>query len=408
MTKTVAVGILCVVCKVAFGQESPHGAIRFECAMCHGTDSWTMKHDATFKHETTGFVLAGQHKTLQCAACHRGLKFEKMKSTCTSCHTDVHKGEHGIECAKCHSLQSFHIADMIQRHQQTRFPLLGRHATLECQACHARASVHQYTATPTTCIGCHRQDFQSARTPDHLAAGFTTECVVCHQVSSMRWGGSFDHALTAFPLTGAHRATLCQSCHVNQVFRGTSSECYACHRNDYTGAMNPNHVASSFPTTCQVCHTTTAWQGATFDHGATRFALTGAHRATPCQSCHVNGNYQLTYTDCYPCHVDDFQRPTDPNHVAANFSHDCTPCHVTTAWLPSTFNHDQQYFRIYSGQHRNRWTNCQQCHPTVGNFQDFACISCHEHRQSEMDNKHRNVSGYVYASPSCYNCHRGV
>ena len=34
-----------------------------------------------------------------------------------------------------------------------------------------------------------------------------------------------------------------------------------------------------------------------------------------------------------------------------------------------------------------------------------ACIECHEHRQSEMDDEHERVTGYVWASPSCYGCH---
>ena len=172
--------------------------------------------------------------------------------------------------------------------------------------------------------------------------------------------------------------------------------------------MNPNHVAGNFPHDCLQCHTTTAWRPATFDHNTTRFPMTGVHTSAQCQSCHVNGNYQLAYNDCYQCHQAQYQQATNLNHVTLLFSHDCTPCHTTSTWLPSTFNHDQQYFRIYSGKHSGKWTSCTACHPTLGNYPDFTCLSCHKHNQLDTDSKHLNVRGYVYSSPACYSCHRGV
>jgi hypothetical protein len=80
-------------------------------------------------------------------------------------------------------------------------------------------------------------------------------------------------------------------------------------------------------------------------------------------------------------------------------------CHTTNGWSPSTFNHDQQYFPIFSGKHRNKWANCSICHTNPNNFAVFSCITCHEHNKTKMDNEHRNVSGYVYNSQACYNCH---
>jgi RecJ-like exonuclease len=127
-----------------------------------------------------------------------------------------------------------------------------------------------------------------------------------------------------------------------------------------------------------------------------------------CQQCHVSGNYQLTYTDCYQCHAADFQRPTNPNHVTLLFPHDCTLCHTQTVWTPSTYNHDTQFFRINSGAHRGRWTTCNQCHESPGNYLSFTCISCHEHAQPSMDSRHANVRNYQYLSSACYSCHRNV
>jgi len=333
--RLILLALTMLIMQEASAQVSPHGRLKIECEACHGTDSWAMKDNATFKHETVGFVLTGQHEALKCIACHDRLKFGGLDSRCQSCHVDVHKGELATNCLRCHTTQSWHISDILQKHERTRFPLLGRHSSVTCESCHIRTSEHEYIGTPTECVSCHRSAFQSARNPDHVQARFSTDCLLCHEVNAVRWGGSFDHALTAFPLTGAHRATRCASCHQSQNFAATSSECISCHQSQFDGT-------------------------------------------------------------------------TSPNHITANFGRDCRPCHSTTAWRPAVFNHDQQYFRIYSGKHRNKWVGCVDCHQTPANYGSFTCFGCHQHRQSAMDSKHASVSGYAYSSPRCYNCHRGV
>lgn len=483
--RKIDVWLLCAVVVVIVqkvgAQTSPHGTLRWSCETCHSTDSWQMRSDASFEHAETGFPLEGQHKTVQCIACHRELKFTGTARDCTTCHVDVHRAELGAACMRCHTQQTWKITDMMQRHQLTRFPLLGRHATLSCKDCHAGHTRQQYLGSAITCYGCHRIDYQRTSSPDHASAGFSTECGVCHKSNAFQWGNGFDHSLTkfsltgahvstpcvschkasnftnaptdcyschrsdfqsttnpnhtvaqfptscqtchstttwkpsvfshdntGFPLTGAHRAVSCNDCHVDNRYSGLSKVCLDCHRTDFTQATNPNHASAGFPQTCDQCHSTTAWTPASFNHSATRFALTGRHSSIQCQACHVNGNYQLVYTDCYQCHRTDFARPTNPNHVTASFSHQCQTCHTTAAWTPSTFNHDTQYFKIYSGQHRARWTQCTQCHPDPNSYVVFTCVSCHQHDQSTTDSHHRGVTGYVYSATSCYNCHKGV
>ncbi len=392
--------ILVLFAQMALAQVSPHGDIKIECLACHGTDSWKMKKDASFKHESVGFVLTGQHRQLKCETCHRELKFEKTNPNCSSCHTDVHRSELGVTCQRCHSTQSWHIPDMVQKHQQTRFPLLGRHATVTCQACHEKTTEHQYVATPTNCIGCHRTDFEATKSPDHRAAGFSIRCEECHQVTANEWGRGFDHNMTAFPFSGAHVSTACTACHQNQIFKGTPSQCVACHRSNYNGTTNPNHVAANLSTDCQTCHTTASWQGGSFDHNQTRFSLTGAHQTVACQNCHTNGNYQLVYQNCYQCHQSDFQQTTNPNHVTGNFNHDCTQCHTSTAWSPATFNHSTTNFPL-TGAHVSQ--QCQSCH-TNGNYhivyQD--CYQCHQSDFQQATNPNHVTGNF---SHNCAQCH---
>ncbi|HLA64101.1 MAG TPA: hypothetical protein VK610_06715, partial [Rhodothermales bacterium] len=161
-----------------------------------------------------------------------------------------------------------------------------------------------------------------------------------------------------------------------------------------------------FPQTCTTCHQSTTWAGATFNHTtATGFPLVGAHTSLGCESCHTLPDYGPIYNpanqnDCYACHQDDYQA----EHAGTGFPTTCLSCHNTNQWEGAQFNHDP-LFPIYSGEHEGEWDTCQDCHTTPGNFQIFSCITCHEHRRSEMDDEHEDVNGYVYQSQACFNCH---
>ncbi len=121
---------------------------------------------------------------------------------------------------------------------------------------------------------------------------------------------------------------------------------------------------------CTQCHTTNNWMEVTFDHSTTNFELTGAHVNTDCLSCHQDG-FDGTPTDCFSCHSNDYNNTTDPDHLAANFPNTCEDCHTTIAWTPANFDHDGQYFPIYSGKHGGEWDECIDCHTIQNDFSDF-------------------------------------
>ena len=73
--------------------------------------------------------------------------------------------------------------------------------------------------------------------------------------------------------------------------------------------------------------------------------------------------------------------------------------------LHATWNHDSQYFPIYSGKHQGEWNTCADCHKTATNYSQFSCIDCHEHNQSDMQSKHSDVANYTWTSAACYSCH---
>ncbi|HUN66194.1 MAG TPA: hypothetical protein VMW43_08825 [Bacteroidota bacterium] len=390
---------LILLVQTASGQTSPHGEIRFKCAVCHSSESWKMRSDSAFDHSVTGFALTGQHAAVACRSCHENLVFRAQNSACLSCHTDIHKSELGTNCLRCHTTASWVIPDMRDRHQQTRFPLQGKHLVTNCEACHNRPSPNRFAGTPLECISCHRTEYLATTAPPHTQNGFGTDCAQCHLTTSLTWPGGFNHAMTAFPLTGAHQTVLCSSCHVNNNFTKLPTDCFSCHRGDFNATANPPHVSGGFSHNCLQCHSTTAWQPATFDHNTTRFPLTGAHTTTACSGCHINGNYQLVYTDCYQCHADKFIAQTDPNHVQANFNHTCTPCHTTTVWTGGTFDHSTTKFPL-TGKHVA--ATCVQCHNGNYALVYTVCYQCHAAEyQSATDPNHAAQN----FSHDCSTCH---
>ena len=149
------------------------------------------------------------------------------------------------------------------------------------------------------CYTCHVQDYSSARSPDHIAAKFSTDCEECHSVNSLTWNTSnVNHSF--FPLTGGHSLPSCFSCHQQDTFSGLSNECYSCHQQNYQTTTNPNHITAGIPTTCEVCHSINSWSPAQFNHNITQFPLTGSHIQVDCASCHTSG-YTGTPAECYTC-----------------------------------------------------------------------------------------------------------
>lgn len=400
----------CASCHLAAYQGTtspPHAAAGFptSCATCHTTAAWA---GAPFNHAATSFPLTGAHLAASCLTCHGDGVYDGKPTACVSCHqgdftatTTPPHGSSGIgtNCTACHTTTAWQPGSY--DHATTTFPLTGAHTAASCLDCHGDGV---YSGKPATCVSCHLAGYQATTTPPHAAAGFPTTCATCHNTTA--WLGTpFNHSTTAFPLTGAHLAVSCQLCHGDGVYDGKPTACLSCHQSDYSGTTRPPHGASGIGTTCTSCHTTAAWQPGTYDHSATAFPLTGAHTTATCAGCHGDGVYRGKTTACAGCHQGDYAGTTNPNHAAAGFPTACASCHNTATWLGATFNHDASYFPIYSGKHKGKWASCATCHPSPTDYKVFTCLTCHEHRQTAMDDKHRNRPGYSYTSQACLTCH---
>ena len=325
----------CVSCHLTDfnGANSPnHTTAGFpqDCSTCHTTVQWM---GAVFDHSKTGFVLTGVHLQTACALCHPNGRFVGTPTTCSSCHLADFQGTNNPnhtaagfpqDCSLCHSAAGWPGAQYT--HPSAKFTLTGFHITLNCSACHANG---QYATLSTTCVTCHLSDYNGTTSPTHATYGFPQDCTVCHATTA--WTpASFSHATTNFALTGAHVSVTCVSCHIGGVFKGTPTTCYACHKTDYTGITNPNHVAAGFPTTCSTCHTTTVWTGATFTHS--QFPINSGHHArawTSCADCHTNANDYKVFS-CTGCHQHDKASVDSHHRSVRNYvynSANCYSCH---------------------------------------------------------------------------------
>lgn len=89
-----------------------------DCGLCHNPNDWRLW---SFDHNAqTHFVLDGAHAGLQCEACHQkavsATSKMNLSTSCGSCHRrdDVHDGEFGEECERCHTTQSFKALKVLQ------------------------------------------------------------------------------------------------------------------------------------------------------------------------------------------------------------------------------------------------------------------------------------------------------
>ncbi|MBN2174491.1 MAG: hypothetical protein JW731_10175 [Bacteroidales bacterium] len=378
------------------------------CEDCHTTDpGWT---PADFTVHNEFYPLTGAHATMpSCYDCHEG-SYTNTANTCAGCHTPDYEqttnpdhAELGIAmtCDECHTTEPGWTPADFEVHNEY-YPLTGAHASMpSCFDCHQGS----YTNTPNTCAGCHTPDYEQTTNPDHGELGIAMTCEDCHTTNPGWTPADFEVHNEYYPLTGAH-ATMpsCFDCHQGS-YTNTPNTCAGCHTPDYEQTTNPDHENLGLITDCEYCHTTNPdWKPATFPVHNDYYALIGAHAAIAnnCFECH-EGNYNNTPNTCYGCHADDYNQATDPPHLSAQFPTDCELCHTQNAWEPSTFNHDAQYFPIYSGEHEGEWDQCSDCHQNPSNYSEFTCLTCHS--QPDMDDEHEDVPGYQYNSIACLNCH---
>lgn len=153
-------------------------------------------------------------------------------------------------------------------------------------------------------------------------------CENCHTVQGwkpIRAVPEFDHRKTGFALHGLHAKLGCADCHTDLVFSKAHNQCQDCHADIHRRRNTAQ---------CDACHRDTGWQVSihNINEHQDRFPLIGAHAMVDCYSCHKVGtmgpfNRQGLSTECSSCHMDDFKKAKNPNHIAQGLSTQCLECH---------------------------------------------------------------------------------
>lgn len=397
----------------------------------------------SFPHQKVGFPLLGKHAQVECNQCHqRRLISSKLilsflaqqphretylglPTKCSACHFDEHRGQLGDACRDCHHEQGWKPAPGFD-HNETQYPLTGRHKKVACSGCHPSQQAHSGSASAfpaprsSSFLGFQGIPFQSCHDchRDPHEGKFGARCATCHntagwiQVRETERGKDL-HDKTRFPLEGLHQNVPCKSCHgpfpgQRAKFRGLSFQtCGACHPDGHERQFAKANPGSGGQ--CEACHTVDGFLPARFelqDHQKTRYPLEGAHQAVPCAGCHPQEPtlisriprsvraelrrkkrpelFSLTLFDlgqkgarCQNCHAD----PHGNQFASKVAAQGCTGCHQLTSFADVKFDHNRDSRFPLTGKHAS--TACADCH--TPNSQhivqyrplDAGCQSCH-------------------------------
>ena len=348
-------------------QDKHSGSLGTKCESCHTETGW--KPASLFVHTVAKFPLAEKHANVACDQCHKTfrerapnqpLRFAvKDFADCKSCHVSPHSEKFSQQhCQSCHTTGGWSAAQNFN-HAVTAFPLHGKHVQVACEKCHtslsARADKEKLdfgTRAFGDCTPCH--------TSPHASSFSKKSCVSCHTPSGWKTVSSklFDHTMTAFPLEGRHASVKCGQCHRQKAAEvlkpGTS--CIGCHEDIHRGEFARSHQND-----CARCHSTQSFRPASFgvaDHSGSRFALTGAHAATVCRTCHWKegrSNFRFESIACTACHVDKHRG----QFASTMNERSCAACHTTQSWEMRSFDHARTGFTI-TGKHST--VGCEGCH----------------------------------------------
>jgi hypothetical protein len=395
------------------------GALGPDCAACHSTKTAFKDLGGQFNHAKAAFPLLGAHRAVACAACHVNGRFKGLKfAACTDCHRDPHarpavigvaaaqRQPFGPTCTACHTNDSWRTRK-INHTSQTAFPLNGRHASVDCVACHRQSAV-RVQLKGDTCAACHADPHKGT---------FRQDCKACHNESSFK-DAPFDHAATTFALTGKHQGLACGACHKNAAltstaapprrgaatprpaprtaprpsavaadFRGLKTACVSCHADVHQTELGVS---------CETCHSTSTFKLPGYVHPRFPTFFSGQHAGVACAKCHtpeaptrpirsgapvVRVKFRGATTTCVSCHRD--------VHLG-QVGQSCETCHSVqkAQFALASFSHATTSFAL-TGRHET--IACALCHKTeTGAFPSGTgtavrlkpmageCRACHE------------------------------
>jgi len=249
----------CATCHVDVHQ----GTVTPPCVACHTTESFAIT-DRAVVHPAD-FPLEGAHFQITCDRCHVddfGGAYRALSTECTACHMGDYSSSvlvnhqalgFSTNCTECHSTLDFRDVQFDHVLISDGFELLGRHAGIECTACHSGPG-GELPVVPTDandCYSCHVSQYNG----EHGGSGFPTDCTACHNTTT--WdGANFNHTFQIFRGPHAQEWNACSDCHEIPNDYQTFS-CFGCHSQNETDGHHRevNGYLYDSPT-CVSCHPT--------------------------------------------------------------------------------------------------------------------------------------------------------
>jgi hypothetical protein len=404
------------------------------CATCHPLELQSFADPRVTltpaQHAHGGSPLAMPHDGVACQRCHTpALAWNerhpgRVADACRICPADPHGGQFAgpttgaTRCLDCHAATRWAPHDFDrERHARTALPLDGRHAELDCAACHKveGEAPRGFRGTPARCERCHQDAhlgaFIGALAPQRLAASPRGTCAVCHATTAFAQldHARFDHRdWTGFAVDGAHAQIDCEHCHARALEPDAMGRrfgrvpphgdgiatCVVCHGDPHQGQFDRAGIPAELDgrTGCERCHDRASFRALPhgFAHGPfTGFPLQGAHAPLDCAQCHerlvtptAEGRTwsRAKGNACSDCH-------RDPH--AGQFERlgrtDCNRCHKsTTTFATLSFRHNlDSRFSLGEQHEKVACAGCHQPEPIGGRAVvrykplPIECVSCH-------------------------------
>ena len=398
----------CIACH----QDEHKGRLGTNCLQCHNFEDWKTIKVEQFDHAKTRYPLTGLHAQVACQKCHTPGPDNKPRyagipfAQCSDCHTDPHHGSFAQGCQACHNtggwkkVSSQAVSERFD-HSKTKYPLLGKHATVDCIQCHGGGDFKKPLSFQQ-CMDCHKPDPHNGQFSKRPGG---SECASCHTVDGWK-PAKFtvkEHASSAYPLQGGHARLQCAQCHIpkgkDTLFKIKFQLCTDCHTDRHGGQF----AGAPYLNACDRCHNLEAYKPSTFSlarHKQTRFLLTDGHVAVPCGECHKESAefqpkptaiYHWQNLSCTSCHADphkdQFRERMLPIRADGK-PFGCEACHSTKSWKElSRFDHSKTSF------------------PLLGTHRATACIDCH--KPQNMSAKLVDAD-FKTAPTACEACHQDV
>ena len=442
-------------CASCHQREDPHGnSLGPNCEKCHDAAAWAPA--PRFDHGTSRYPLTGKHADVACAKCHlapglgiapgadgrRSPRFRPLPfAECSSCHVDPHQGRLSAKCSECHVTRGFDVRERRDfNHALTRYPLLGKHRNVSCDACHGRDMARPRPPSGT-CATCHNDSHAGEAT----LTGKAVDCAACHRVEGFAPSTytPLQHRSARFSLAGKHLTVACSACHTSTRnatggartvhLRVAFASCSTCHADPHGDQLGGR--------ACDQCHSDGAWGDIRYDradHARTRLPLEGQHAGLTCAACHgpkrtglpalpatatlgrAGVMFHLAESRCATCHADPHAAP---GAVRRDTTSDCAVCHTAAAFRPATVGVEAHARFVFPLNGAHRAVPCRECHtglaptrtPTgrgatlVGGLQPPVRIALESVRGSTCASCHQSPHGAQFAarpdSGRCESCH---